>query len=232
VAQAGEQTVVVMSRNNTGILSADAISTPSHTAGVVTLPNQAAAPATPVGGDVLYATSAGVLTWKNMAGLTSAVSGSQGGLTATTTVANSAVLSPVQSLAIPAGDAIPGAVYRLVGWGTYSDTGTPTLTFSTTFGATTIATVPAITLGAAVTAVPFKYETMISFYTATTVMGVIELSLGTSAVTDAASLFVATPTAAVTVTTAAQAFAMNVTWSAASPSNTISVLGGYSERLA
>jgi hypothetical protein len=229
----GDQIPLVTNRSNSGAAIADTlVATQSATAPVITLTNQGTAPGTPSGGDVLYATSAGVLTYKNPQGLVSTLVGSQGGLTATTTVATTTAATALQSLAIPAADAIAGAVYRLVGWGVYSDTGTPTLAFTSTFGATGIAAVPAVTLGSGVSNVPFRYEATLDFYTTTTAMGSIQLSLGTSASTNAASLFVSTPTAAVTVGVTAQAFAVNVTWSASSASNTISLLGGYSERVA
>lgn len=187
------------------------------------------------GGVALYA-SGGVFAYKNSAGLVNTVTGSQGGITAPVTVASTNAETVLQTVTIPANDPIAGAVYHSVAWGQYSDTLTPTLTFSTRWGGvggTLLAQVPAITLGSGVTNVPFKFEVWMNFLTKTTVQAVIELDLGTSASTDAASPFIATPTAATTVTTtAANAWVSTVTWSAASASNTISMLAGFTERLA
>lgn len=187
------------------------------------------------GGVALYS-AGGVLAYKNSAGLANTVTGSQGGITSPVTVANTAAESVLQSVTIPAGDTIAGAVYHSVAWGMYSDTGTPTLTFTTRWGGvagTVLAQVPAITLGSGVTSVPFKFEVWMNFLSKTSVQAVIELDLGTSAATDAANPFIATPTAAVTVTASTpNAWVSTVTWSAASASNTISMLAGFTERLA
>lgn len=203
--------------------------------GALALANLSADPATPSGAGLLYA-KGGLLYSENTQGLVQVICGSQGGITSTTTVANTAAETTLQSMSMPANDAIPGAVYRLVGWGVYGDTGTPTLTFTSRLGGvagTQLAQVPAITLGSGVTNVPYKYEIWLNFLSATTVQCLIELDLGTSASTDAVSPFVATPTSATTISlTTTKAWVVTVTWSAASASNTISLLGAYSERVA
>lgn len=187
------------------------------------------------GGVAVYATG-GVLAYKNAAGLTNTVTGSQGGITAPVTVNTTAAETVLQSVTIPPNDVIGGAVYHSVAWGQYSDTGTPTLLFTTRWGGvagTLLAQVPAITLGSGVSNVPFKFEVWMNFLTKTTVQAVIELDLGTSSSTDAASPFIATPTAATTVTTTGpNAWVSTVQWSASSASNTISMLAGFTERLA
>jgi len=61
----------------------------------------------------------------------------------------------------------------------------------------------------------------------------LELNLGTSAATDADTAFVAAPTAAVTIpaANAGGPFVVAATWSAASASNTLSLLGSSAEQL-
>lgn len=204
-------------------------------AGPLTIANQAATPAVPTTGPVLYAVN-GQLTYENTQGLVQTIVGSQPGITSPVTVANTGSETVLQSLSMPAADAIAGAVYKMVGYGLYSDTGTPTLTFTSRLGGvagTSLAQVPAITLGSSVSNCLFKYEAFLAFLSTTTAQCVIELMLGTSSTTDAASAYVATPTSATTVSlSTAKNWVMDVTWSAASASNTISLLAGYTERVA
>lgn len=187
----------------------------------------------PVGGVLLYANSAGHLKWRNPNGVNPVLGGSLSTVTATNTIANSAALTALQAFTVPANDPIQGSAYRVKGFGTYSVTGTPTLTFALYWGGiggTLIAAVPAITAGSGVTNVPFAYEMTVSFRSSTSCTADIELKLGTSATTDAASLFVATPTAPTTVVTNVNSdLTVGFTWSAASASNTISLLGGTIE---
>jgi hypothetical protein len=180
-----------------------------------TFPNNAVAPTTPTNGTTQYTNSTGVLASVSASGLVSAVGGAIQSQTTTSTVASTAALTPLQTFTVPANDPGVGAVYALIGYGTYSDTGTPTLTFTLTWGATTIATIPAITLGSGVTSVPFSYTAIVNFRTATSVTASITLNFGTVAATGAASLFTNTSVTPTTVVSnAASALAMNVTWSA------------------
>ena len=198
-----------------------------------TYPLLANPPTTPTNGSVQFTNSSGVLSSVSSTGLTSAVGGAIQSQTTTSTVANTAVLTALQSFTVPANDPGVGAVYAMIGYGTYSDTGTPTLIFTLTWAGTAIATIPAITLGSGVTSVPFSYTAIVNFRTATSVTASITLNFGTSAATGAASLFTNTSVTPTTVVSnAASAFAMNVTWSAASASNTISLAGGGVERFA
>lgn len=199
----------------------------------IVFPPAATAPSAPASGTNQYTTSGGVLSTVSSSGLVSVVGGAVQSQTTTSTVANTASLTPLQSFTVPANDPGASAVYAMIGYGTYSDTGTPTLTWTLTWGATTIATIPAITLGSGVTSVPFSYTALVNFRSATSVTASITLNFGTSAATGAASLFTntsVTPTTVVSNT--ASALAMNVTWSAASASNTISLAGGGVERFA
>jgi len=203
--------------------------------GEIALANAATVPAgNPTGGIVLYSLG-GVLTYKNPQGLLQTLTGSQGGLTTTTTIANTAAETQLQGFSMPASDAIASAVYRVMGWGTYSTTGTPTIAFNVRLGGvagTILAQIPAITTPTGAASLPFKYEIMLNFLTATTVQPVIDLDFAT-ATADSGTVYVATPSAAVTVSlSTAKTLSTTVTWGTASASNTISLLGGYSERVA
>lgn len=199
-------------------------------------PTQTTTPTTPTNGSVLYSANGGVLTSVSPTGQVTTIGGVTQAQTTTSTVANTASATALQSYTVPASDPVTGAVYVMYGYGLYSDTGTPTLTFTLFWGGvagTTLASIPAITLGSGVTNVPFSYECMVTYRTATTAWSNITLNLGTSSATDLASTYVATPTAVTTVTSnVASALTLGVTWSAASASNTISLLGGVVERIA
>lgn len=195
-----------------------------------------ATPATPASGNATFTNSAGQLSSVSATGLVAIIGGVTQATSATTTVANTASATALQSYTVPANDPIAGAVYTMTGYGVYSDTGTPTLTFTLYWGGvagTSLTAVPAITLGSGVTNVPYSYTVTVNFRSATSAVATINLSLGTSAATDAASSFVAVSASPVAVTsTSANALTLGVTWSAASASNTISLLGGFVERIA
>ena len=207
----------------------------SSMAGPLTLANQGAAPPASASGPVLYSTG-GVLTYVNTQGLVQTLVGSQGGFTAAgTAIANTAAETAIQAMSLPANDAVAGAVYRRVAWGVYSWTATPTMTFTSRLGGTagtSLAATPAITLGTAQTNAIWKYETFLNFLSPTSVQCLIELDLGTSTSTDAASPYLATPTAAVTVSvTTAKTWVADLTWGTAAAGNTLQALGGYTERV-
>jgi hypothetical protein len=156
-------------------------------------------------------------------------------VTSTTTVANTAALSTLQTASIAANEPQTGFSYEFTGYGTYSVTGTPTLTFALYWGTTAgtlIASVPAITATSGITNAPFFYEGVLTFRSTTSVTAVINLTLDTSATTDVSATYVATPTGATTVTTtSANSLTVGFTWSAPSASNTISLLGGNIQRV-
>lgn len=157
-------------------------------------------------------------------------------VTATTTIASSAALTALQSATVPATDPVTGAVYEITGYGTYSVTGTPTLTFGVYWGGvagTLLAQIPAITAASGIAAAPFSYRATVVFRSATSCTAVITLDLDTSASTDAAAAYVGTPAAPTTgLATGAQALAVGFKWSASSASNTVSLLGGTIRRVA
>jgi len=207
-------------------------------AGEIQLATASTVPTTnPTGGTLLYCSASGHAVQRNSAGQVSVLGGSLATTTSTTTIANSAALTSLQSFTIPGNDPIAASVYRMIGYGVYSVTGTPTLTFALYWGGiagTILASVPAVTATSGITSAPFYYEAMVCFQSTTACTAVVVLDIDSSAVTDAVSRFVGTPTAATSglTTTSNQALTMGFTWSAASASNTISLLGGsvYLER--
>jgi hypothetical protein len=205
-------------------------------AGVVELANVTTVPshATP-GGLALYS-SGGKLAYASAAGLTNKLAGSQGGVTGTTTVANSNAETVLQTVTIPAGDPVAGSVYHSVAYGVYSWTGTPTLQFNTRWGGlagTLIAQQPAQTLGTAQTNAHWKVEQYLTFRSATSVQAALQVTLSSSTTTDATTTTFSTPVNPQTVTTSAAAdWVLTVTWGAAASANTISLTGGYTEGVA
>jgi hypothetical protein len=202
--------------------------------GPLTLNNQASQPATPAGAAVLYATG-GVMTYINPQGLVQTIVGSQGGQTAAGTAITGVTAETVlQSMSLPANDAIAGAVYKMVGWGVFTSTGTPGNTvFTSRLGGvagTSLVATANIALTASLTAAQWKHETLINFLSPTTVSCMTELLIDT-AVGGAASAFLAASTSAVTVSlTTTKAWVLDVTPGATG--NSIQLLGGWSERVA
>jgi hypothetical protein len=204
--------------------------------GPLTLSNQSAGPGATAGAASLYAVG-GQATSVNPQGLVSTLVGSQGGLLTAglVTVANTATESLVYGVSIPAGDPVAGSVYRLEAWGVFSATSTPTIAFTSRLGGTSgtsLAALPAFTL-AALTSAPWKIRAVLNFLSATTAQCLLEVDLDSSTSSDVAGRFISTPTAAVTVATAtAKVWQIDVTWGTAAAGNTLSLLGGYSERVA
>lgn len=202
--------------------------------GPLTLSNQAAAPATPVGGAVAYA-SGGVLTYINSQGLVNTIVGSQGGLTAAGAAITSTTSETVlQSMSLPANDAIAGAVYKMVGWGVFTSTGTPGNTvFTSRLGGvagTSLVATANIALTASLTAAQWRHETLLNFLSPTSVVCMTELVIN-SAAAGAASAYLAASTSAVTVSLAStKAWVLDVTPGASG--NSIQLLGGWTERVA
>jgi hypothetical protein len=202
------------------------------------LANQTTAPAAPSDGAQLYAQSGKVWT-KRANACVNLLNGTQNGISAAVTVASSSALTEIAAYTVPAGEAAAGSVYKLCLWGTYSVTSTPTLLFQSWYGGITgtgITGIPAILTAGTEASCLFGLTAYLQFYSASVAQGVITLSLGTAAATDAATVYVgaATNPGGVTGidTSAAQKFSVSFKWSASSPSNTLSVLGGYGQRAA
>ena len=227
--------IAIVSGSN-GILQAESLAGPETLNGPLLLANQSAAPAAAATGQVYGL--AGQPQWINPQGLTGAIPGCQGGLLTAgiTTVANTSAETVLQTFSIPASDPAAGSVYQMVGWGVYSDTGTPNLSLGSRWGGisgTSLSTIAATALGSTVTSQSFKIDCMLNFLSATSAQVFMTLQLGTSTSTDATTTLTSTPSAAVTVSAStAKTWVTTVTFGAASSSNTISLLAGYTIRLA
>lgn len=195
----------------------------------VTVSTLAAAPATPTGAAVLYSSNGGVLTAVSPTGQVTTVGGVTQVQTSTVTVTANAITA-LQSYTVPANDPIAGAVYNMEGYGTYTTTGTPTDTITLLWGGTggtALATLTTAAFGA-VTNIPFSYDAIVTFRSATSCWANVTFTFGAAG---AGATYVATPTTATTVTTtSANALVLANTWSATG--NSISLVGGIVERLA
>jgi hypothetical protein len=215
-----------------GVLAAE--STGDTFNGPVTLNNQTSQPATPTGGAVVYATG-GVMTYVNPQGLVNTIVGSQGGQTAAGTAITTTTSETVlQSMSLPANDAIAGAVYKMVGWGVFSTTASPGNTvFTSRLGGvagTSLVATANIALTASLTNAQFKHETLLNFLSPTSVSCLTEITVDTAA-GGATSVVLAASTAAVTVSlTSTKAWVLDITPGASG--NSIQLLGGWSERIA
>lgn len=196
-----------------------------------------ATPATPTTSATVFAnTTTNMLQEVTPSGLVLTTSGVIQSQTATTTVASTASITSLQAFTVPANDVAAGTIYRMTGYGVYSDTGTPTLIFTLLWGGTggtTLIATPTITLPATITNAPFSYNATINFRSTTSAFAVVNVNIDQSITTDAVTTYTAVPTGPITVTTTgANALTMAVTWSASSSSNTISLTGGMIERIA
>ncbi len=185
----------------------------------------------PTGGLLLYCNANNQLVMRTNSGMTPKVAGVLTTVTSTTTIANSAALTALHTATINANDPISGSTYRIVGYGVYSVTGTPTLTFALYWGGiagTVLAAVPAVTAASGITNAPFRYDAKVVFRSTTSCTAMMKMELATSAATDLTASYVNVPSAVATglTTTADTALTVGFTWSAASASNTISLLGG------
>ena len=230
------QTAIVTGGSN-GILQAESLASPETLNGPVFLANQTAAPTAVAGQGIVYSL-AGQPQWENPQGLTGTIPGCQGGLATAgiVTVANLSAETVLQTMSLPAADPVAGTVYQMVGWGTYSDTGTPTLAWGSRWGGvagTSLATIAATTLGSGVSTVAFKIDCVLNFLSTTTAQVHMALDLGTSTSTNATTRLTSTPSTASTVAvTSAKTWVTTVTFGTASASNTIQLLAGYSLRIA
>jgi hypothetical protein len=202
--------------------------------GPLTLTNQAVPPSTPANAAVMYSTG-GVLTYINPQGLSNTIVGSQGGMTAAAPAITGTVAETVlQSMSLPANDAIPSAVYKIVGWGVFSTTASPGNTvFTSRLGGvagTSLMASANIVLGASLTNAQFNYEARLNFLTATSITCDLEMTINTAAGGAATEYLVAT-TAPVTVSlSTTKAWVLDITPGASG--NSIQLLGGWTERVA
>lgn len=160
-------------------------------------------------------------------------------LSAATTLANSTTQTAIATYAIPASDAVAGAVYRIRAWGTLGVTGTPTMTFVCKLGGTggaTMVTFPAVTVRSGATDGFWELE----FYLACATTGGSGTWSPMARYTHnfLTSVTTYTPVGPITAapvtrdTTVANDMVLCATWSAASSSNTITCRGFAGERVA
>lgn len=156
-------------------------------------------------------------------------------VTSTTTIANSAALSTLQTATVPANDPQTASVYEMFGHGVFSTTGTPTMTFALYWGGiagTLLASIPAITAPSGAVSLLFSYEAKVTFRSTTSCIAVLKLYFDTASATDTATVYLGGLGTTVTVTTtSSSALAVGFTWGTASASNTISCQGGYTEKI-
>ena len=197
------------------------------------------APVTPPAGALAsYVTAAGQPGYINPQGLKVLESGIISGsvLTGPVTVASGTAETSLVTGAIPANDPIATALYYIKAGGVFSTASTPTLTFTLRYGGvsgTSMAAIPAVTGGSSVTNCCFEAEGWLTVYSATSAVGLLRVGIGTSASTDATSMYVNSSTAATAiVSSSAKNLVLDFAWGTSSASNTLSAFTGYAMRLA
>lgn len=140
-------------------------------------------------------------------------------------------VSPTPNITIPANLLEIGSLLRLSAWGTFSNTGTPTLLLGFYYGAvagTALAATSAITTTTGATNWQWRmwYEGRVrSVGTSGTIMGAGEVALATSLTAWTYRPIPETALATVTIdTTAAKAITAGATWGTNSASNTLTCL--------
>lgn len=200
--------------------------------GEIQLANASSPPSTnPTGGAVVYAT-AGKVTSRNPQGLVQTLSSVIQAQTSTTTITGVTAETVLHTVTIPANDPVAGAVYHLTGYGTFT-AASGNLTWTVRWGGTSGTSIAALPTNTApvLTNGLFWYDVTLTFRSTTSVTAAINLELGSSTSTDAATSFIGTPTAPVTVTTTGStALTVDVTPSVSG--DTINLLGGCARRLA
>ena len=208
------------------------------------LVNQGSVPAPPSSGVHLFVMNDRVYTIRPN-GSVSLLNGVQSAVTTPVTVANSDTETDIVTYTVPGGEPAAGSVYQLQVWGAYSVAGTssPTLTFNSYYGGiadgANIASVPAVAAPAGAAGLMFELTALLSFTDPATVQGLIRLRLGTDASTGASSSYLAgtaatagTPVNPPVTSAADQLFDVSAAWGTKNAGNTLSVLGGYGQRIA
>lgn len=154
-----------------------------------------------------------------------------------TTVASTASETVIQTVTIPAGDAVIGATYRIRVGGSAAVTGTPSITFRGKIGGvagTALVNVSPIVTRSGMTDGSWDVEILLTCTTvgaSATWSGIIKI--GHNFLTNATTYNTVGPisfSGVVRDSTAAQDFVLTVQWSASSPSNTITARTGNSGR--
>ena len=156
-------------------------------------------------------------------------------VTSTVTVANTATATPLLAYSIPGNTTSAGTTYRFYAYGVYSTALTPTLTFTLAIDTVlaVIAVTPAITT-AAVTNAPFVIDATFTARGGGTanLVGNITANLVNNTTTGAVVPVLGAPATTTSIgTTTAHSYTIYATWGTASASNTISMLGGYVQKV-
>jgi hypothetical protein len=185
----------------------------------------------PTGGNILYVDTNSRFAIRRPSGSATNIGGRLAAVTSTTTIASSASLTALQAFTVPAADVVVGQGYEVEGYGVYSVTGTPTLTFALYWNGiagTVLASIPAVTAASGITNAPFRYKARVIWRSTTSCVAGLDLTLVTDTSTGATASFLGVPAAVTTglTSTGANDLTVGFTWSASSASNTISLLGG------
>lgn len=153
----------------------------------------------------------------------------------TVTIANTVTATPLLAYSIPGNTTRAGTTYRFYAYGVYSTTGTPTLTFTLAIDTAlaVIAVTPAITT-ATVTNAPFVIDATFTARGSGTanLVGNITANLVNNTTTGAVTPVLGAPSTTTSIgTTGAHSYTIYATWGTASASNTISMLGGYVQKV-
>lgn len=149
--------------------------------------------------------------------------------------ANSTVPTQLIGVTVPANSITAGTTYKVISFGTFATTSTPTLAFGVYHGASAIATTPTFTTASSVSGMPYYVEATVQAYGTATMVGSVKLNVGTSSTTDVYTgvVSVGGGTSGTTIGSGtAASLGVFATWSAASASNTLQPLGGYVEEIA
>jgi hypothetical protein len=163
-------------------------------------------------------------------------SGSSGTTALGTPVANTVTETPIQTINLTANEVVAGSIYELKGSGVFSATGTPTLQFTARLGGiagTSLVTFDTAPTMPAIVGASFDYELTVNFQSATKATAKLKVTADSSITTDAVSIYLKTTAAQVTVATnVTQTLGLDVTWSVASASNTLTVTQARAGRVA
>ena len=192
-------------------------------------------PATPADGAHVYVQNGKVWT-KRANGSVNLLNGAQDGMTAPFPVHTTAGVIQVFSYTVPGGEPAAGSMYQVYLWGKYGvkSGDTPNVGFRAYYGGDVLAEVPGIVTAGTETDCLFDLTASLTFHTAGSAFSVIKVGFGTDASTDAAATYVSAKPAVTSslVTTADKDFGITVKWSASDAANTLTVLGGYGQRIA
>lgn len=187
----------------------------------------------PTGALINFSTMTGFVSYTNVSATSGALyagnAPKQPGLTAvtgTTTIANTTATTNLQASSIRANEPFTGSVYSMKGYGQFSTTGTVTLAFSAFWNSTLLAHLALITDSAGLTGLPYEYEILLNFYSATSVASSIRLSWAPSTANDSTDTYCTSLAATAVTTSSANTLAMAFAWGTASASNTITAYGG------